>query len=348
MAELVDAPHSKCGAQKAWGFDSLYPHHYRRWLAQMTVPSGLVQKVHFEDFGGPEFERLVFAYHLRAGWTDVAWYGQTGSDQGRDIIGTESIDGEPARRTVIQCVNRNAITQKKAEDDMDAAFIAPTGKPDAFKFVVRGAVSATRRDAINKAARRIGVNNIIVWSGAEFEENLRLRSEDLLRRFCAGEAFPDKADEIRRFVDDFVTLTDSDILTIMAAVFDRPAFHTPFHLESSIPAFQRAIEDTIAALNTGVWRTREGSEIRRIPSLHHLRDPRAKAKVVQTVQLIDNLRRHFVSGLRDGKIKHCGCGQEDCPVFMLQPGVATELDHMRSRALDAFRSAHPSFDVSIG
>jgi uncharacterized membrane protein len=28
MAELVDAPHSKCGAQKAWGFDSLYPHHF--------------------------------------------------------------------------------------------------------------------------------------------------------------------------------------------------------------------------------------------------------------------------------------------------------------------------------
>jgi hypothetical protein len=314
----------------------------------MTVPSSLVQKIHFEDFGGPEFERLVFAYHLRAAWTDVAWYGQTGSDHGRDIIGTELLDGEPPRRTVIQCVNRNAMTQKKAEDDLNAAFAAPTGPPDAFKFVVRGAVSATRRDAINKAARHIGIDNVTVWSGAEFEENLRLRGEDLLRRFCAGEPFPDQADEIRRFVDEFATLTDSDMLTIMAAVFDRPAFRTPFREESSIPAFQQAIEDTIGALNTGVWRTRDGSEIRRIPSLHHLRDPRAKANVVRAVQLVDNLRRQFVSGLRSGKIKHCSCGQADCPVFILRPGIATALDDSRSRALDAFRSAHANFDVRVG
>jgi hypothetical protein len=314
----------------------------------MTLPASAVRKIHFEDFGGPEFERLVFAYHVRAAWTDVAWYGQTGSDQGRDIIGTELRDGEPPRRTVIQCVNRNAITQKKAEDDMVAAVAASTGAPDAFKFVVRGTVSATRRDAISEAARRIGIDNVTVWSGAEFEENLRLRGEDLLRRFFAGEAFPDKADEIRRFVDEFVTLTDNDMLTIMAAVFDRPAFRTPFHEESSLPAFQQAIEDTIAALNTGVWRTREGSEIRRIPSLHHLRDPHAKAEVVRAVQLVDSLRRQFVSGLRDGKIKHCACGQADCPVFYFQPGVATGLDHIRTRVLDAFRSAHAPFDVRVG
>jgi hypothetical protein len=82
--------------------------------------------------------------------------------------------------------------------------------------------------------------------------------------------------------------------------------------------------------------------------LHHLRDPQAKAKVVRAVQLVDSLRRQFASGLRDGKIKHCGCGKIDCPVFMLQPGVATELDRIRSRALDAFRSAHAPFDVRVG
>lgn len=29
IAELVDAPYAKCGAQKAWGFASLYPHHFQ-------------------------------------------------------------------------------------------------------------------------------------------------------------------------------------------------------------------------------------------------------------------------------------------------------------------------------
>ena len=37
-----------------------------------------VRPIHFEDFSGSEFERLVFAYHLCDGWTDLAWFGQTG------------------------------------------------------------------------------------------------------------------------------------------------------------------------------------------------------------------------------------------------------------------------------
>jgi hypothetical protein len=81
--------------------------------------------------------------------------------------------------------------------------------------------------------------------------------------------------------------------------------------------------------------------------LHHLRDPHAKATVARVVQLTDQLRRVFVSRLRDGSIKHCACGKEDCPVFMLNPKVALELDHVRHQLLEAFRSAHHDFNVSI-
>lgn len=44
------------------------------------MPNRTVRSVHFKDFSGAEFERLVFAYHVRVGWSDLAWYGQTGSD----------------------------------------------------------------------------------------------------------------------------------------------------------------------------------------------------------------------------------------------------------------------------
>src|SRR3546814_1108256 len=101
-----------------------------------------VRPIHFEDFSGSEFERLVFAYHLCDGWTDLAWYGQAGSDQGRDIIGTRPFDDRPDERTIIQCVNRAKLTQAKAEKDMAAAVGAASGRPDAFKFVCRGSVSA--------------------------------------------------------------------------------------------------------------------------------------------------------------------------------------------------------------
>ena len=65
----------------------------------MTI-ARTVRPIHFEDFSGSEFERLVFAYHLCDGWTDLAWFGQTRSDQGRDIVGTRPFDEHPDERTV--------------------------------------------------------------------------------------------------------------------------------------------------------------------------------------------------------------------------------------------------------
>ncbi|RUZ96984.1 hypothetical protein [Mesorhizobium sp. M7A.F.Ca.US.001.02.1.1] len=313
----------------------------------MPNVSRLVQRIHFEDFGGPEFERLVFAYHIRARWTELAWHGQGGGDHGRDIVGSELLDDATRRLTVVQCVNRGSLTQKKAEHDIQRVLSSST-KVDALKFVTRGAVSATRRDAIHTFAKASGIEGLSIWSGAEFEEHLRLIGEDLLKRFCAGEVFPDKADELRRFADDFAGLTDGDALAQMAAVLDRPALRTPFHAECSLVAFQQAIEDTIAALNTGIWRTREGDEIRRIPSLHHLRDQQIKANVSRSAQLIDQLRRTFVSGLRDKRIRPCACGSDTCTIFFADPAAGVELDRIRSEALSAFREAYPGFRVHLG
>jgi hypothetical protein len=321
--------------------------HLARECRRVTTPGSTVNRVHFEDFGGADFERLVLAYHIRAGWRDVAWYGQTGSDQGRDIIGTELFDDLPPRRTVIQCVNRNTLSQAKAEQDMKKAVACSTGIPGAFKFVCRGSVSAARRDAVVKASRDLGVSHVTIWSGVEFEENLRLKGEDLLRRFCAGERFPDSEQELKRFVDDFPGLTDNEALTLIAAVFERPAFRAPFREESSLPAFLQAIEDTISAINTGVWRTREGAEIRRIPCLHHVRDARTKAGLSRTARLLDKLRGTFKARLTDGSIRHCPCGDRSCPTFIVKPQAACELDQARSDVLDAFRAIYPRFDVAL-
>ncbi|KQK61103.1 hypothetical protein AOX61_10500 [Pseudomonas aeruginosa] len=306
-----------------------------------------VSPIHFEDYSGIQFERLVFAYHVRAGWRDLAWRGQSGGDQGRDISGVEPFDDQPARKTIIQCANRDTLTLAKAEADMIKAVNAAGGKPDAFKFVSRGTVSDTNRTRIEQAAAAPGVAHVTIWSGVELEENLRLRAEYLLHRFVHGIQFPDAEAEIRRFVDDFPDLSDAEVLQLMAAVFDRPAFYTPFHQESSLPAFQQAIEDTIGALNTGIWRTREGDEIRRIPSIHHLRDQRIRAVLEKVVRQVDELRRIFVARLKEGEIQHCGCGNPDCPTYILTHRVASELDEARRKILTTFRSVHTSFGVGL-
>ena len=306
-----------------------------------------VSPIHFEDYSGVQFERLVFAYHVRAGWRDLIWHGQSGGDQGRDISGIEPFDDQPERKTIIQCANRNTLTLAKAKGDMTKAVNAIGGTPDAFKFVSRGAVSDASRNRIEQAAASLGVSHVTIWSGVEFEEHLRLRAEYLLHRFVQGVEFPDTETEIRRFVDDFPDLSDTDALQLMAVVFDRPVFRTPFQQESSLPAFQQAIENTIGALNTGVWRTRDGDEIRRIPSIHHLRDQRIRAMLEKVVRQVDELRRIFVTRLREGEIKHCGCGQPNCPTYTLSHHVAHELDEARRRILTTFRSVYAPFDVSL-
>lgn len=285
-----------------------------------------VSPVHFEDYSGIQFERLVFAYHLRAGWHDLIWHGQSGGDQGRDISGIEPFDDQPARKTIIQCANRDTLTLAKAKSDMSKSIKATGSVPDVFKFVSRGAVSDAGRTRIEQAAASLGVRHVTIWSGVEF---------------------PDVEADIQKFTDDFPDLSDADVLQLMAAVFDRPAFRTPFQQESSLPAFQKAIEDTIGALNTGLWRTREGVEIRRIPSIHHLKNQRIQTVMGKVVRQVDQLRRIFVTRLKEGEIRPCGCGQPDCPTFMLTQRVADELDDARQRILTTFQSVYTSFSVSL-
>ncbi len=306
-----------------------------------------VRPIHFEDFGGTDFERLVFAYHLRDGWSELAWYGQTGSDQGRDIIGVQPFDDRPSRHTVIQCVNRGSLSQSKAERDMTAAAKAPTGRIDAFKFVCRSAVSAERRDAVSATARKLGIDHVEIWSGTEFEEQIRLRAEFLLLRLVNGVVFPDAEVELRRFVDEFPGIDDDAAISMMSALFERPAFRTPFHQESSLPAFLQAIEDTIGALNTGIWKTRDAIEIRRIPSIHHIRDANRRAALGRVVRSLDGLRRTFKQHLKSSAIRHCGCGKPDCPSFMVDNRAARELNMARTRALQEFRALCPGFDVRL-
>jgi hypothetical protein len=49
-------------------------------VKNMPNPASYVQPIHFEDFDGSQFERLVFAYHWRSeNWRSLEWYGQVGS-----------------------------------------------------------------------------------------------------------------------------------------------------------------------------------------------------------------------------------------------------------------------------
>lgn len=159
--------------------------------------SRTVQPVHFEDFDGHQFERLVFAYHLRSDkWRRLEWYGQSGSDLGRDIWGERSTGGS----LCIQCVNRRTTSTTKIKRDLDKIVRAQSGIPDAVLVVCASTVSARLRDRIKEHAGKRGIALCDIWSGNEFEELLRRDAEDLLRRFIGGDPFPNDPEELRCFI----------------------------------------------------------------------------------------------------------------------------------------------------
>ncbi len=311
------------------------------------MPMITVKPIHFEDYDGLEFERLVFAYLLRAGWRDVAWYGQTGSDLGRDIIATELFDDVPDRRTVVQCVNRKVLTLEKAKRDMTRAAAADAGALDAFLLVCRAKVSAEQRDKVARVGKNLGISHVTIWSGVEFEEHLRLHGEFLLRRFVDGEIFPDDGTGLLAFVNEFAELSDQEALALLRLPFDRPAFRTPFHAETRLFDFQDAISNTISALNTGVWKTRDGVTIRRLPSIQHISAPKTREALQRIVRDLDRLRRLFRLRMEDGSIQHCDCNDPSCGMFKLGEGVAEELDAVRNQMLDRARQIIPNFDVDL-
>ncbi len=302
-----------------------------------------VKPVVFGQFDGTSFERLAFAYLLRSipNHQRIDWYGQLGGDRGRDIW-VVTAAGE---NLCYQCANHQRLNFDKAEQDISKVLSGPDGIPHAFIVIVGGKVSAKMKDRVETHIRGRGVVDVQVWSGIEFEERVRRDAPDLLERFCNGIAFPETVQALKAFAIDGEKATDTEMLTRLAECFDRPAFTTPFRGESNLPDFKQAITDTIEAVNTGIRRLRDGTEIDRGPSRHRLKNPEVRTKLGAVVGKLIELRAAYDRLIRTGEIRLCGCGQADCPVHMIDDNATTLMDDLRTAILVAFRDVYPALAV---
>jgi hypothetical protein len=308
-----------------------------------------VQPIHFEDFNGHQFERLVFAYFLRTEpLARVEWYGQIGNDRGRDIVIEREKDNPPLLyKIVVQCSDRKDTNFKKVSDDFQKIIKYANEKPNKFIVVTGGKkLSTSFRDKVALLCRNNDIKGE-AWSSEEFEERLHKEAEPLLKRFCDGEPFPDTPAELDKFVQNSIPRSDNEILAIMSELFDRPAFYTPFQHESNVPAFKQAITDTIEALNTGIHRLRDGTEIRRIPSRHMVKSEQIKKILSDIEKKLAQLRWQYDDFLRSGDLKHCTCKDPNCPVFFFSPEAQKCMDNSRREILGLFKEIYPSFSVVL-
>lgn len=304
--------------------------------AELKV-SRYVNPIHFEDFSGEAFERLVFGFMLRVEWWQkLDWYGQVGSDSGRDIWAV----GDNNETLCVQCVNRKKFTKAKAEQDIKKIVNGPHGIPTTIRFICRTNISAQLRDEIIALAVANGIRNTEIWSGQEFEERLRADAESLLQRFCAGIVFPDSSSELNVFVRDGSSATDSQILDrLLNQAFDRPAFTTPFRNESNMADFRNAVTDTIGVLNTGVCKNREGSVFRRIDCRHDLQDSALRKELSALTISLSKLRSAFDELEREGAIRQSG------NVLLIERFAAAKMNEIRADILTRARRIYPEFEV---
>ncbi|MGV8080572.1 MAG: hypothetical protein AB2L22_11040 [Syntrophales bacterium] len=306
-----------------------------------------VKPIHFEDHSGKEFERLAFAYILRTEeWDSINWYGQLGSDSGRDIWGVLSNRGRDST-VCFQCANRQKLLFSKVKEDLDKICDGPNLSPSKFVLIVGGKVSVNMKTRIAAYAKQKNIYHTEVWSGSEFEERLRKDTPSLIQRFFHGVVFPETVSDLSTFIIEAKDFDDEKLLCAYSSCFDRPAFTTPFRLESNLHHFKKAVSDTIEALQTGIHRLRDGTIIKRFPSITEISNLRLRQYLREIVTKLQILRASYDSLSKDGEIRPCSCGHDDCPVHFLSPKACLEMDSLRDDILNRFKKIYPNFNISM-
>ncbi len=130
-----------------------------------------------------------------------------------------------------------------------------------------------------------------------------LYSVDLLQRWKslseeAARLLLDRPLETPLVVD-----TDHELVRFYAQCFDRPAFQDQFRQEGSMPAFDKAVADTIIAINTGCLRGRDGQLLFQSKGKAFLKSDALRFQMDAIVDLLRALRTRYAAGKTIGTIQ---------------------------------------------
>ncbi|CUH96430.1 hypothetical protein P22_2520 [Propionispora sp. 2/2-37] len=103
---------------------------------------------------------------------------------------------------------------------------------------------------------------------------------------------------------------DREIIKFFAQCLDRPAFQDPFDQEGSMENFDKAIEDTITAINTGALRARDGGVLQKSKGKAYLSNPLWRREMDAIGDLLRALRERYELAVRTNDI-HLGSTSDE-------------------------------------
>jgi len=211
-----------------------------------------------------------------------------------------------AKRVGMRCSNPNCrhATSGPQEDIRKVLNIGVAA------HITAAAVNGPRYDKNLSAQERSSVENGI-WlcqnCGKLVDNDARQYPTDLLRRWkqLSEEAARLNIESpINVGVSD--KIADEDLIRFYSQCLDRPAFQDHFHQEGSMEAFDKAIEDTITALNTGCLRSRDGGILAQAKGKAYLRKTEWRNQMDTVGDLLRAIRSRYDGAIREGAIRIYG------------------------------------------
>lgn len=131
-------------------------------------------------------------------------------------------------------------------------------------------------------------------------------------------------------------ITDAGLIRFYAQCFDRPAFQDRFRREGSMEAFDKAIEDTITAINTGCLRARDGGTLARSKGKAFLERADWRRRMDIIVNLLRALRSRYDDARKSGAIFVSDNTQGNSFYDIRDPELSEWMDQTRSQILEVF------------
>lgn len=142
---------------------------------------------------------------------------------------------------------------------------------------------------------------------------------------------------------------DVDLVAFYARCLDRPAFRTYFHMELSFADFDRALEDTVLALNTGMSRTRDGTVVTRAAGKRDLVNPEWRKALDEVVASIEAARADLRRALGFDRMlmeqRHHGWGSDVDRVMRDDRALNDQMNHRRQHAVDVLNAVLDEADL---
>ena len=103
---------------------------------------------------------------------------------------------------------------------------------------------------------------------------------------------------------------DKAIIKFFVQCFDRPAFQDDIYQEGRMEDFDKAIEDTLIALNTGVLRTRDGSILKQADGKSSVQNSLWREKLYTITDMLTAIRRRLKIAKKEKAYSTYGTGED--------------------------------------